>query len=83
VSTRVVFDLTCRQKSMTNMIRFPLACNLNKAGIPTLSLRQQERHDMSVGVVHMTTAASSAGYSGMIEKNLDRVKAPGTQLEHR
>ena len=38
---------------------------------------------MRVGVVHMTTAGSSAGYSGMIEKNLDRVKASGTQLEHR
>ena len=38
---------------------------------------------MRVGVVHMTTAESSAGYSGMIEKNLDRVKASGTQLEHR
>jgi len=38
---------------------------------------------MRVGVVHMTTAESSAGYSGMIEMNLDRVKASGTQLEHR
>jgi hypothetical protein len=38
---------------------------------------------MRVGVVHMTTAESSVGYRDMIEMNLERVKAPGSQLDHR
>lgn len=38
---------------------------------------------MRIGVVHMTTVESSVGYSEMIGNNLERVKAPGTHLEHR
>lgn len=37
---------------------------------------------MRIGVVHMTTQASSADYGRMVEANLDKVRAPDTELVH-
>ncbi|SHK96047.1 Asp/Glu/hydantoin racemase [Pseudonocardia thermophila] len=37
---------------------------------------------MRIGVVHMTTQASSADYGRMVEANLARVAAPDTELVH-
>lgn len=38
---------------------------------------------MRIGVIHMTTEASSADYAVMIESNLERVKGGSTTLVHR
>jgi allantoin racemase len=68
---------------MITIIPAPLALRALSAPQPAAPASPTERHDMRIGVIHMTTAESSIGYSEMVQQNLERVMEPGTQIEHR